>query len=44
MARTFAYTLPTPLLRTLDLLVIRWHVRAESTTALRQLRAVLEGG
>jgi uncharacterized protein YndB with AHSA1/START domain len=42
--RTFAYTLPTPLLRALDLLLIRWRVRAESAAAVRRLRAVLEGG
>jgi uncharacterized protein YndB with AHSA1/START domain len=41
--RTFAYAVPTPLLRALDLLLIRWRVRAESAPAVRRLRAVLEG-
>ncbi len=42
--RAFTYAMPTPLLRALDLLVIRWRVRAESAAAVRRLRAVLEGG
>lgn len=40
--REFTYPTPTPLFKLLNLLVIRWRVRAESTEALRRLKARLE--
>jgi uncharacterized protein YndB with AHSA1/START domain len=40
--REFTYPTPTLLFKLLNLLVIRWRVRAESREALRRLKARLE--
>jgi hypothetical protein len=40
--RDFDYTMPNPLLRLLDRLVLRRRVEAESAETLRRLKDVLE--
>jgi hypothetical protein len=40
--RDFDYTIPNPLLRLLDRLVLRRRVEAEFAGALRRLKSVLE--
>lgn len=40
--RDFAYTMPNPLLRLLDRLVLRRRDEAESAEALRRLKSALE--
>jgi uncharacterized protein YndB with AHSA1/START domain len=40
--REFVYTMPSPLLKVLDFLVVRRRIQAESAQAVRQLQARLQ--